>query len=160
MEEGATVEAAIQDVEDGVQIRLTGREALSAFEPSRVQAWVVDRLVCGEAHRCFQPEQTVSERLGCVSTLAERRLATIGRAAVPPDELRAEVNTTEDGLEIKLLGRRARLAMERIDGQIMAQRVKEILACKGANRCGATDQQLVERFRCVSTLGERRFAQA
>lgn len=147
----------VQQVKGGYEIELSGDDELAKVDAEKIQSFLVTRLACAARNRCADETRSVAERLNCVSTLADRRIAKIGRTDLAR-QTTIDVKKSANGLRVSITGPGVGAFEKAFQASQLEEGLTAIRACRQANRCGTKDQTLSQRWQCVGQLGARRFA--
>lgn len=149
---------SVKQMADGFQIQLPEDDELAKVDPQKIQAFITSRLACASRNRCAERNRTIAERLDCAFKLAERRIGQVGQTTLAAQPLQVETKKSAKGLQINVKGAQYENFKQAFQESKIEEGLNAIRACRQANRCGARNQTLAERWQCVSTLGARRFA--
>jgi hypothetical protein len=110
-----------------------------------------------QANRCNSKEQSVQEKLACVSERGRRRfIGTEMQFAHAGAQL--AVKQAGKNLEIELRGPEAKAIAKLLnDKNDLRARLEAELACQKVNRCGNAQQTAEQKVACLTTTAKRRF---
>jgi hypothetical protein len=140
----------------GYVIHIDGDSA-HRLDPERIDSFLRDRLACAHANQCLNnKEQRVAQRVDCLKFLADRRFTGISHSH--RDVSQVQVQKTDTGLQVQCSGEAFAKLGPLLNQRAIEKRLQTISSCSASHRCNDEKQTLVDRFKCVTTLSEQRFA--